>query len=77
MQNVNTLVTRLDRIVTAVEDRKGSVGQLIYDKALYNNLNSSVAQVNGMLSDVSKGHGSLGKLINDDTLYTRATRNHR
>jgi phospholipid/cholesterol/gamma-HCH transport system substrate-binding protein len=73
LQNVNTLVNRLDRIVTAVEDQQGSVGKLIYDKQLYNNLNSSVAQVNGMLSDISKGHGSLGKLISDDTLYTRAT----
>jgi phospholipid/cholesterol/gamma-HCH transport system substrate-binding protein len=71
LQNVNTLVTRLDRIVTAVEDQKGSVGKLIYDKDLYNNLDSSVAQVNRMLSDVDKGRGSLGKLLNDDTLYTR------
>jgi phospholipid/cholesterol/gamma-HCH transport system substrate-binding protein len=71
LENVNTLVTRLDRIVTAVEDQQGSVGKLIYDKELYKNLNSSVAQVDGMLSDISKGRGSLGKLFNDDTLYTR------
>ena len=73
LQNVNVLVSRLDRIVTAVEDQKGSVGKLIYDKQLYNNLNSSVAQVNSLLSDVDKGRGSLGKLLNDDTLYTRAS----
>ena len=72
LQNVSILVTRLDRIVTAVEDQKGSVGKLIYDKQLYNNLNSSVAQVNGLLSDISNGRGSLGKLVTDDTLYTRA-----
>jgi phospholipid/cholesterol/gamma-HCH transport system substrate-binding protein len=71
LQNVNTLVNRLDRIVTAVEDRKGSVGQLIYDKKLYNDLDSSVAQANAMLTDINHGNGSLGKLINDDTLYTR------
>jgi phospholipid/cholesterol/gamma-HCH transport system substrate-binding protein len=73
LQNVNVLITRLDRIVTAVEDEKGSVGKLIYDKQLYNNLNSSVAQVNGMLNDINNGRGSLGKMINDDTLYTRAS----
>ena len=73
LQNVNILVNRLDRIVTAVEDQKGSVGKLIYDKQLYDNLNSSVAQVNGMLNDINNGRGSLGKLINDDTLYTRAS----
>jgi phospholipid/cholesterol/gamma-HCH transport system substrate-binding protein len=73
LQNVNILVTRLDRIVTAVENQQGSVGKLIYDQQLYNNLNSSVAQVSGMLNDINNGHGSLGKLINDDTLYTRAS----
>ncbi len=73
LQNVNTLVSRLDRIVSAVENQEGSVGKLIYDEQLYNNLNSSVAQVGSMLNDINNGHGSLGKLINDDTLYTRAT----
>jgi phospholipid/cholesterol/gamma-HCH transport system substrate-binding protein len=71
LQNVSVLVTRLDRIVSAVEDQKGSVGKLIYDKQLYNNLNSSVAQVNGMLNDLNNGRGSLGKLMTDETLYTR------
>jgi phospholipid/cholesterol/gamma-HCH transport system substrate-binding protein len=73
LQNVNVLLTRLDHIVAAVEDRKGSVGQLIYDKQLYNNLNSSVSQVSAMLNDINNGRGSLGKLFNDDTLYTRAS----
>lgn len=73
LENVNVLVTRLDRIVSAVEDQQGSVGKLIYDKQLYNNLNGSVAQVNRMLNDIDNGRGSLGKLINDDTLYTRAS----
>jgi phospholipid/cholesterol/gamma-HCH transport system substrate-binding protein len=73
LQNVSTLVNRLDHIVSAVENQQGSVGKLIYDKQLYNNLNSSVAQVNAMLNDINNGHGSLGKLITDDTLYMRAT----
>lgn len=72
VQNVSILVTRLDRIVSAVETQEGSVGKLIYDKQLYNNLNSSVAQVNGMLNDINNGHGSLGKLMTDDAFYTRA-----
>jgi len=73
LQNVNVLVSRLDRILTAVEDQKGSVGKLIYDKQLYNNLNSSVAQVSSLLSDINNGRGSLGKLMADDSLYTKAT----
>jgi phospholipid/cholesterol/gamma-HCH transport system substrate-binding protein len=69
LENVNTLITRVDRIVGAIEDQRGSVGKLIYDQKLYDNLNSSVEQVNGMLTEISKGRGSVGKLIYDDTLY--------
>ena len=72
LENINILIKRLDRIVSAVEDEKGSVGKLIYDKQLYDNLNHSVSEVNSMLNDVNNGRGSLGKLLNDDTLYTRA-----
>jgi len=71
LQNVSILVKRLDRIVAAVEDQKGTVGELIYDRELYNNLNSSVSQVKGMITDINNGRGSLGKLISDDALYNR------
>ncbi len=73
LENMNVLIRRLDRIVGAVEDQKGSVGKLIYDQELYRNLNRSVAQVNGILNDINNGRGSLGKLLTDDTLYNRAT----
>ncbi len=73
LENINVLIKRLDRIVSAVEDQKGSVGKLIYDKQLYENLNHSVSQVNSMISDINNGRGSLGKLLNDETLYNRAT----
>ena len=72
VQNVNSLVGRLDRIVGAVEDQQGSVGKLIYDKQLYSSLNSSVARVSETLNEINNGRGSLGKLFNDDSLYTRA-----
>ena len=72
LENMNALIKRLDRIVGAVEDQKGSVGKLIYDKELYDNLNHSVSQVSGMLNDINNGRGSIGKLLTDDTLYNRA-----
>jgi phospholipid/cholesterol/gamma-HCH transport system substrate-binding protein len=72
LQNVSVLVKRLDRIVAAVEDKRGTVGELIYNRRLYNNLNETVRQVNSIIADVQKGRGSLGKLLTDDTLYYRA-----
>lgn len=71
LENVNVLVNRVDRIVGAIESGQGSVGQLIYDKALYNNLNHSVLQANKILNEVNSGKGSLGKLLKSDELYNK------
>lgn len=72
LQNVDVVLKRLNNIVAAVQDKKGTVGELIYDRRLYNNLNKTVLQVNSMITQINHGRGSLGKLLNDDTLYTRA-----
>ena len=71
LQNIDVLVRRADRIVSAVENAQGSVGQLIYDKALYNNLNKSVVQVQQILNDVNSGKGSIGLLLRSDELYNK------
>jgi phospholipid/cholesterol/gamma-HCH transport system substrate-binding protein len=72
LQNMQTLLLRLDRIVSTVESGKGSVGKLINDPALYDRLNATVADMQGIVNKVGAGQGSLGKLFNDDTLYNKA-----
>ena len=71
LQNIDVLVRRADRIVSAIENAQGSVGQLIYDKALYNNLNKSVLQVQQVMNDVSSGKGSIGMLLKSDEMYRK------
>lgn len=71
LQNVDTLIRRADRIMTAVENAQGSIGKLIYDKQLYNNINDSVKQVQSLLADVNSGKGSIGKLLKDEELYNK------
>ncbi len=71
LQNVDTLLKRADRIMSAVESGQGSVGKLIYDKQLYVNLNDAVKQVQGILADVNNGKGTIGKLLKDEEMYAK------
>lgn len=72
LQNVDVLVRRVDRIVAAIEEGKGSIGKAIYDPSLYNRLNATLNQVQGIVNTINSGQGSLGKLIKDEELYNKA-----
>ena len=72
LQNMDSLLKRVDRIIAFVESGQGSIGKMIYDNGLYNQLNATVAQVQSLVADVSNGKGSIGKLLVDDKLYNSA-----
>jgi phospholipid/cholesterol/gamma-HCH transport system substrate-binding protein len=71
LQNVDILVRRLDRIVSAIERGEGSIGKAIYDPTLYNKLNATLDEMQRVVAQVSAGRGSIGKLINSDELYNK------
>jgi len=71
LQNVDILVRRLDRIVSAIERGEGSIGKVIYDPELYNRLNTTLSQVQSLVNQISEGRGSVGKLIASDELYNK------
>jgi phospholipid/cholesterol/gamma-HCH transport system substrate-binding protein len=72
LQNMDALLTRMDRIVAFVESGQGSIGKVIYDPTLYNRLNQTVSQFQGLVNDIAQGNGSLGQLIENDELYNKA-----
>ena len=72
LQNMDVLITRLDRIVGFVESGQGSIGKVIYDARLYNQLSATVTQLQTLVNDVAQGNGSLGKFIENDDFYNRA-----
>jgi len=72
LQNMDVLITRLDRIVSFVESGQGSIGKLIYEPHLYNQLSATVTQLQTLVNDVTQGNGSLGKFIENDDFYNRA-----
>jgi len=72
LQNIDTLVRRIDRIVSFIESGQGSIGHLIYDQSLYNRLNSTLTEVQTMVNEISSGQGTIGKLVVSDELYQKA-----
>lgn len=72
LKNMQTLLTRADRILGFVESGQGSIGKLIYDDGLYRRLNSAVNEFQAVGNSISQGKGTVGKLIMSDELYNKA-----
>lgn len=78
IEQLNTILAKVDNLVDALNSGKGSIGQLINDPTLYNKAVATVNQLSGLVDNISNGKGSIGKLVADDTLYKRidATMGH-
>ncbi len=69
MVTARALLKRIDGVVTEMENGRGTIGQLLVDKTLYNRLNAAVSEVQKLAAAVSSGQGTVGRLLNDETLY--------
>lgn len=69
MVAARALLKRIDGVVTEMEKGRGTIGQLLVDKTLYNRLNEAVSEVQKVAAAVSGGHGTVGRLLNDESLY--------
>jgi phospholipid/cholesterol/gamma-HCH transport system substrate-binding protein len=69
MVSARSLLKRIDGVVSEMENGKGTIGQLLVDKTLYDRLNSAVSEVQHLAAAVTGGQGTVGRLLNDDTLY--------
>jgi len=81
IEQVNTILAKIDSLVDSLNTGKGSIGQLINDPALYNKAVQAVDQLSKLSADLNAGKGSVGKLLKDDTFYnnlneTTARLNH-
>jgi phospholipid/cholesterol/gamma-HCH transport system substrate-binding protein len=71
IDKLNVILTRVDDIVSAIQNGKGSVGKIINDPELYNRANATVAQLQKLTNQVSSGQGSIGKLLYSTELYDK------
>ena len=69
IEQVNTILAKIDSLVDSLNTGKGSVGQLINDPALYNKAVQAVDELSKISKDLSAGKGTIGKLLTDETLY--------
>jgi phospholipid/cholesterol/gamma-HCH transport system substrate-binding protein len=67
-------LTRDMRAITSgIVRGQGTVGQLVTNRALYDNLNGTLARANAMLAQFQNPNGTVGRILNDPTLYNRLT----
>jgi phospholipid/cholesterol/gamma-HCH transport system substrate-binding protein len=71
IEQLNTILAKVDNLVDSLNSGKGSIGQLINDPTLYNKALLAVNQIQALVDGLANGKGSIGKLVADDTLYKR------
>jgi phospholipid/cholesterol/gamma-HCH transport system substrate-binding protein len=72
LQNLDTLVKRMDNILTYIQSGQGSIGKVIYDPSLFDRANAMLVQLQEVVGQVNSPNGTIGKLINNDELYNKA-----
>ncbi len=72
IEQVNTILAKLDSLVDSLNTGRGSIGQLINNPDLYNHAVTAVNELQGIANGLSSGKGTLGKLLKDDSLYNNA-----
>ena len=72
IEQVNTILAKLDSLVDSLNTGRGSIGQLINNPDLYNHAVTAVNQLQGIANGLSNGKGTMGKLLKDDSLYNHA-----
>lgn len=71
IDKLNVILGRVDDIVSAIQNGKGSVGKIINDPELYNRANATIRQLQELTSQITEGKGSIGKLLYSDELYDK------
>jgi len=72
IQEINTVMLKIDTLLDSVNHGKGTIGKLINDPEFAAKLDSIASNIQIVTRTVAAGQGSLGKLLNDDTLYQHA-----
>jgi phospholipid/cholesterol/gamma-HCH transport system substrate-binding protein len=67
------LTKDLRAITGGIVRGQGTIGQLVTNRALYDQLNGTLSRANTMLARFQNPTGTVGRLLDDPTLYNRLT----
>ncbi|OGP62832.1 MAG: hypothetical protein A2V65_02305 [Deltaproteobacteria bacterium RBG_13_49_15] len=65
---MDDLMNGVNRIVTQINEGKGSLGKLIKEEDAIRNLNATLASLREISDKINQGKGSIGKLVNEDAV---------
>lgn len=71
VKKMNDFIEKLGRLVTKIENSKGTLAKFLEDPELYNNLRDTTKSLSKIAAAIERKRGSLGMLINDRSLYDR------
>jgi phospholipid/cholesterol/gamma-HCH transport system substrate-binding protein len=69
IEQLNTILAKVDHLADSLNSTKGSIGELINNPDLYNKAVATLNELSRLVDTVANGKGSIGKLIADETLY--------
>jgi phospholipid/cholesterol/gamma-HCH transport system substrate-binding protein len=69
IEQLNTILAKVDHLADSLNSTKGSIGELINNPDLYNKATATLNELSRLVDAVGNGKGSIGKLVADDTLY--------
>lgn len=74
MNEVTGLTRDLKTVTGSITRGEGTLGQLVTNRALYDQLNATLRSTNSLMARLENPSGTIGRLLNDPALYNSLTR---
>jgi phospholipid/cholesterol/gamma-HCH transport system substrate-binding protein len=74
LSQFQTILGRLDGLLTVVENGQGNIGKLLKDDSLYDRLNAAAGEISDLMKDIHNSNGTISHLLYDADLYNEIRR---
>jgi phospholipid/cholesterol/gamma-HCH transport system substrate-binding protein len=74
INEVATLTRDLKTVTGSIARGEGTLGQLVTNRALYDQLNTTLARTSLLMARLENPRGTIGRMLNDPALYNSLTR---